>query len=331
MNIRKRMMEQTASLSMDSFDVEEATPAEVTEQRPKTAVGTMAALSAAQIRIKELEEKGAQTAIPVAKIRRNPWQPRKEFNEAKLRELADNIKEVGLLQPVLVRRSKSADGQEEGFELIAGERRFRAHQLNGYDEIKALVTEASDADMAVMALTENISREDLSDYEIGIALRRAESEFPDRKRMAEAMGLSRSQLYRYLAFDSLPDFMLADLDKSPGLLGGSSASDTHAVLKKYGQAGVDTARALWPQVLSGQIDQYRFSQILEAALLRKAGAPATTKRDILKVYSGKTQAGSITRDEVSLTVKLKAAVVTAEQEERIRALITELFNDKPPA
>jgi ParB family chromosome partitioning protein len=325
MNMRDRLKANTANLTPASDRTVETTQE---GNRPKTGIGLVNKVAQAEQRIAELEAQGAQSVVPVSKIRPNPWQPRKTFNDAKLRDLAESIKEVGLMQPVLVRRVTLQDG-EEYFELIAGERRWRAHQILESVDIKVVVTSATDADMAVMALTENISREDLTDFEISKAMRRAEKEFPDRKRMAEAMGLSRSTLYRYLAFESLPEFMLADLERNPGVFGGAAASDTNTVLKKHGKDAVEVARELWRQLLSGSLEQYKFAQMLEASLIRREASPVTSKRDIHKVYAGKAQAGSITKDEVSFTVKLKSAVLNSAQEERIRALINELFSEKP--
>lgn len=326
MNMRKRMLEQTANLT-PANEIKVENVAQVAE-RPKTAPGMMAALSAAQLRIQELESQGAASTVPVEKIRPNPWQPRMKFNESSLTELAQSIKELGLMQPVLVRRVTPEKG-EPHFELIAGERRWRAHQALGLPEIKALISEVSDADMAVLALTENISREDLTDYEIGKAMRRAEKEFPDRKRMAESMGMSRSTLYRYFSFDNLPEFMRSDLERNPSLFSGTAASDTFAVLKKHGEPAVAVAREVWKQLVEGHVEQSKFAKLLEGSLLRRAAMPVTSQRDIHKVYSGKTQAGSITKDSVSLTIKLKSAVLTAAQEERIRTVINELFDDRP--
>ncbi|WP_455289757.1 ParB/RepB/Spo0J family partition protein [Cupriavidus necator] len=330
MNMRKRMLEQTANLTPTN-EIKVDGTSEVND-RPKTAPGMMAALSAAQLRIKELEAKGAQNTIPMEKIRRNPWQPRMKFDEARLIELAESISELGLLQPVLVRRVAADNGHGDFYELIAGERRWRAHQLNSATEIKAIIVDASDADMAVLALAENISRADLTDYEISKAMRRAEKEFPDRKRMAEAMGLGRATLYRYLAYEKLPEFMLTDLENDPSSFGGNAASDTVSVLTKYGKDAEAAALELWKQLRAGSLDQSKFSATLEGAILRRDGSPgagATSQRDIHKVYAGKSQAGSITKDAVHFTVKLKSTVLTAAQEERIRSLVSELFGDQP--
>lgn len=304
------------------------------EDRPKTAVGAMAALSASKLRekelearIKELEQQGTASTAPLAKLRRNPWQPRIKFDEQKLAELAESIRESGLLQPILVRRREDENG--EYFEVIAGERRWRAHELNGMAEIKVIITEASDEEMAVLALAENISREGLTDYEISLGVIRAEKDFPSRTRLAESIGINRTTLYRYLAFAKLPKFITDDLEKRPEIFGGNSAHDTVTVLKKFGSAADKIARELWQQVLSGSLDQTKFAATLEGALSRKDTSPGpTTQREIRKVYAGKSQAGSITKDAVNFTVKLKSTVITAAQEERIRALIDELFDSK---
>ena len=178
-------------------------PQAETEQpaRPKTAVGMTAALQSAQLRIAELEARDS-SMIPVDSIRPNPWQPRRVFDLEEIRSLSESIAELGLIQPVVVRKSVSSG--DTFYELIAGERRLRAHKLLGQAQIKAVVIEAPDEDMAVLALAENVNREDLADYEVSLAIKRAEKEFPNRKRMAEALGISRADLYRYFAFNNIP-------------------------------------------------------------------------------------------------------------------------------
>ncbi len=333
MNMRDRLKANTANLT-PAADREVTETAEDT--RPKTGIGLVNKLSQADRRIAELEAelaaKGAAGKVAVARIRPNPWQPRRRFVEARLQELAESIKEVGLMQPVLLRRVTEKNG-EEFFELIAGERRWRAHQILAWSEIDVIITKATDAEMAVMALTENISREDLTDYEISKAMQRVENEFPDRKRMAEALGLGRGTLYRFLSFSHLPPYMIADLEEAPELFGGNAASDTVAVLKKLGAAADATAKELWEQLKAGSLDQSKFAPTLTAAVARRESPSAnhTSQRDIHKVYAGKSQAGSITKDASNFTVKLKSSAVTPAQEERIRALISELYGDGPNA
>ena len=150
--------------------------------------------------------------IAVDEIEPNPWQPRRVFKEDDIRKLADSIADVGLIQPIAVRRVQNLD---TGFELVAGERRLRAHRLLAAMEIKAVIIEVADEDMAAMALAENIDREDLSAYEIAIAIQNAEGAFPNRKELAKSLGMQRSDLYRYMAFFQLPQFIREDLDANP--------------------------------------------------------------------------------------------------------------------
>jgi ParB family chromosome partitioning protein len=99
------------------------------------------------------------------------------------------------------------------------------------------------------------------------------------------------------------------------------------------EAADPSIKELWAQLKSGSLEQTKFAPTLEAVIARRQSAsPAvTSQRDIHKVYAGKSQAGSITKDAVNFTVKLKSSVLTPAQEERIRGLITELFGDAPSA
>lgn len=291
--------------------------------RTQTAPGLAGALAVAQLRVRELEQNGAASELPLGEITPNPWQPRRVFQEAKLSELAESIREAGLMQPIVVRRV------ENGYQIIAGERRWRAHKMLGLNAIKAMVTECSDADMAVLALVENISRDDLSDYEVAMSIRRSEKEFPSRKRMAEALGLSRSGFYQYLAFDTLPEFMKKDLDLHPRIIGGNAAQEIASALKKHGEAGLVAARELWPALIAGDISQLKFAAAI-GAHLTKDGAPTdATSRTIEKLFAGKAQAGNITKDVRGFTVKFKAGMLTADQEREIRDIIGRFFSSQP--
>lgn len=99
---------------------------------------------------------GVKTLIPVDEIRANPYQPRRHFDEAKLRELADSILQHGLFTPILIREAK------QGYELVAGERRLRASKLADLETIESIVVEFNDEQMMEIAIVENIQREDLN-------------------------------------------------------------------------------------------------------------------------------------------------------------------------
>ncbi len=124
----------------------------------------------------------------INKIKPSPYQPRREFDETKLEELASSIKSHGLLQPVVIR--VRPDG---GYELIAGERRLRASSLAGLDEIPAIVENVSDKDASTFALIENLQREDLNPLEEASGYHRLQEEFGlTQDDLAKVVGKSRS-------------------------------------------------------------------------------------------------------------------------------------------
>ena len=272
-------------------------------------------IEALEARVKDLES----TELPVASIEPNPWQPRQLFDADEIQRLAESIAEVGLIQPIVVRRVQTLDT----YQLIAGERRWRAHKVLGKSQIKATVIEAENEDLAVLALVENIGRQDLADYEIAKALRRAETEFPNRKHMAQSLGMVRSDLYRYFAFEDLPDDVKADLESDPRRLGRAAASAIQLIVRKYGEPAKELVSKLWTRVKSGDLDQGKIAATIEAAILR--GDAPKTDRDIRKLFVGKEQAGSITRDASHLAIKIKVAALTPEKEVELRAIVERML------
>jgi ParB family chromosome partitioning protein len=139
--------------------------------------------------------------LPVDLIQRGRYQPRRDFDETALKELADSIKAQGVVQPVVVR--PVADGH---YELIAGERRWRAAQLAGLSEIPAVIREVDDRTAMAMGLIENIQRQDLNAVEEASALHRLLNDFGlTHQQVAEAVGKSRSavsNLLRLLELDA---------------------------------------------------------------------------------------------------------------------------------
>jgi ParB family chromosome partitioning protein len=131
--------------------------------------------------------------ISVNEISVNPFQPRKEFDEETLEELKNSVKEYGVLQPLLVRKSA------QGYELIAGERRLRASRLAGLEKVPVLVREYTDAQSTEIALIENLQREDLNAIEEALAYERLSSEFGlTQDLLAKRVGRSRSHIANFL-------------------------------------------------------------------------------------------------------------------------------------
>ena len=138
--------------------------------------------------------------IEIGKIFANPNQPRRDFNEEALQELADSIKELGVIQPITLR--KMEDGT---YQIIAGERRFRASQLAGKTTIPAYILKADDEDTMEMALIENIQREDLNALEIALAYQQLiEQHNLSQEQLSKRIGKGRATIANFLRLLKLP-------------------------------------------------------------------------------------------------------------------------------
>lgn len=149
--------------------------------------------------IESATEKDIQN-IPISEIRSNPFQPRIYFDEEKLQELAASIKEHGLFQPIIVKKSI------KGYELVAGERRTKAAKLAGYTEIPAIVKEYTDQEMMEIALLENIQREDLNPIEEAEAYDKIiKNTYCTQEELAKKVSKSRSYITNVLGLVNLPE------------------------------------------------------------------------------------------------------------------------------
>lgn len=141
----------------------------------------------------------AFTDIPLDAIRANPYQPRQEFEDDALHALADSVRELGVLQPILVRRVP------DGYELVAGERRFRAAQIVGLATVPALVRDLADQTSLEQALVENVQREDLLPLEEAAAYRQLVDEFGlTQETVARRVGKSRPAISNCMRLLTLP-------------------------------------------------------------------------------------------------------------------------------
>lgn len=140
------------------------------------------------------------TEIALESIEANPFQPRKEFDEELLRELAASIKEQGIIQPVTIRKTGT-----NSYQIISGERRLRASKLAGLEKIPAYVREASDQEMLEMALVENIQRKDLNAIEIAESYNQLIDECGlTQEALSERVGKNRTTVTNYLRLLKLP-------------------------------------------------------------------------------------------------------------------------------
>ena len=199
----------------------------------------------------------ALATLPVAAIRPGRYQPRTKMDETALAELAASIRAQGLMQPVLVRPL-----DRDRYELIAGERRWRAAQLAGLHEIPALVREVPDEAALAMALIENIQREDLNPIEEASGLQRLVDEFRmTHDQAADAVGRSRSattNLLRLLKLAKPVQQMLAD--------GALDMGHARALLALDGARQIEAANRVAARGLSA-----RETEALVARLVRGAG------------------------------------------------------------
>ena len=138
--------------------------------------------------------------IPLEQIHANPGQPRREFDGEKLQELADSIKQIGIIQPITLRRT----GPDE-YQIIAGERRFRASGMAGLKTIPAYIRSADDGEMMQMALIENIQREDLNAIDIAVSMNSLmETGGYTQEQLSSRVGKNRATISNYIRLLRLP-------------------------------------------------------------------------------------------------------------------------------
>lgn len=176
------------------------------EKRKALGKGLAALLKDPREEVESAEQSGAEdlvgsiAEIPVDQIKENPFQPRTYFDEEALQELADSIKELGVIQPITVRRVK-----KNKYELISGERRLRASKLAGLDQIPAYIRLANDQGMLEMALVENIQRQELDAVEVALSYQRLIDEIGiTQEEMSKRVGKKRSTVTNYLRLLKLP-------------------------------------------------------------------------------------------------------------------------------
>jgi ParB family chromosome partitioning protein len=205
-----------------------------------------------------LADFGGARTVPIESIRPSPFQPRRHFGEEELEGLAQSIRDKGIVQPLLVRPTENAvNGAGADFELIAGERRWRAAQRAGLHEVPVVIRPLADSEALEIALVENLQREDLSPLEEAEAYSRLMREF-DRSQavLAEAVGKSRSHVANTLRLLSLPAPVRRQLED-----GALSAGHARALL-----AAPD------PASLAGEVVRRGLNVRATEALVRRRAA-----------------------------------------------------------
>jgi ParB family chromosome partitioning protein len=149
--------------------------------------------------------------VPLDRIDPSPFQPRRAFSEDSLAELADSIRASGVVQPILVRRNALAEGR---YQLVVGERRWRAARLAGLETLPAIIRELTDQDALELALTENLLRKDLNPLEVARAYQALQQKYYlSHEQIAERLGINRSSVTNILRLFRLPPAVQEMLSK----------------------------------------------------------------------------------------------------------------------
>lgn len=227
--------------------------------------------------------------IPLTEVRSNPYQPRKEFDEQSLTELADSIKEHGIIQPIIVKKSI------KGYEIVAGERRTRASKMAGKETIPAIIKEYSDQEMMEIALLENIQRENLNPIDEATAFSKIiESTGLTQEAIAKKFGKSRSYITNLLGLLKLPD-------KTKNYVTENKISMGHArVLSKISDE--DKVNELANKIIEDDLSVRDTEKLASSADISK-----TNKINRTSTYSAKhTIYEGVLREKIGTKVKISS-------------------------
>ena len=203
--------------------------------------------------------------IPLEKLRRGKYQPRRDFEQVALQELAESIKSQGVMQPIVVRTQSGGN-----WEIIAGERRWRASQLAGLDTIPALVREVGDDAAIAMALIENIQRKDLNPVEEAVALKRLQQEVQlSQQQVADRVGKSRSSIANAMRLLTLEPDVLTMVEQ--GLI---DTGHGKVLLALEGRQQLKAAR----QVAQSSLSVRQTERLVKSLLRPDGGARMTGDR-----------------------------------------------------
>lgn len=238
------------------------------KQERKRGLGRgLSALMADVAESEELTQRGSSAAeqlVPIEKISANPDQPRKRFAKQDLLDLTASVKEKGVIQPLIVRRRG-----EDNFEIVAGERRWRAAQMAQLHELPVIVRDFSDVEVLEVAIIENIQRADLNPIEEAAGYRQLMDSFGHtQEKMAEALGKSRSHIANLLRLLNLPEAVLEMVR-----VGDLSAGHARALIPS------DDPLALAKKIVSGNLSVRAAEALVKKELTKDEDAPIKEPKD----------------------------------------------------
>lgn len=221
--------------------------------------------------------------IDMDRIIPNKSQPRLIFDETELQTLAESIQELGLLQPIIVRSS----GNNQ-YEIVAGERRYRAYQLLEKQYIDCIIIDIDDKKNSLLALAENINRSDLSDYEIAKSIFNFKQQFPNKTEFAKILGISRQDLYRLLSFEKLPTAIQDRLTQNPYLLSAKTSAQIEQFVKKNNICDdilTESLNNVLDMVISQNLKQNVIINELEKLINQKSTSTTKSATQIIKIFA----------------------------------------------
>lgn len=203
--------------------------------------------------------------ISVEQIERNPYQPRLEFTDEALKELADSIRVQGIIQPITVRKLN-----DESYQLISGERRLQASKLAGLEKIPAFIRAASDSQMLEMALIENIQREDLNPIEVALSYQRLIVECNlKQEELGDRVGKKRATVTNYLRLLKLPPEVQENLRKKKITTGHAKCL--------VGLENIDLQLTLCDKIIDEQLSVRKTEQLVNSIIQGKDPLNKKTK------------------------------------------------------
>jgi ParB family chromosome partitioning protein len=269
----------------------------------------------------EQDTGGALKEISLREIRKNPFQPRKDFSPQALKELQDSLKSSGLLQPITVRRTR--EGREQ-YELIAGERRLRAATELGWATISAVVKDMDDRDLLALALVENLQRSDLNPVEEAEGYSQLITEFGHTQQtIASMVGRDRSTVANMLRILQLPDKVRQMIRE-----GSLSSGQARPLLALADEARIiELAREVISKGLSARDVEQRVRSTPPKSAGPKRGRPQKTDSRPAEVRSVEERLRRFLQTDVSVSLvaansgTLKISFYSADDLERITELM----------
>ena len=225
--------------------------------------------------IGETKVETIKNQLPVSDLKPNKYQPRKNFDETNLEDLTNSIKERGMIQPIIVRKSNDENSK---FEIIAGERRWLAAQKAGMHNVPVVITEADDLKSLELAIVENVQRHDLDPLEEAQGYKRLISEFSyDQDKVSKFIGKSRSHIANSLRILTLPDEVIK-------LIESKKLSTGHAKIL----VGLDNATFVANKIIDNKLS------------VRKA-------ENFVQLFKKKRQKSKITKDTNIIALELSVS------------------------